>query len=138
MAVGVYVRWNCFSKAMKRVSISETTLGTGEEAAIYDEFYRSRGGFAEIRSQQKRKFKKLPAAAPAAPDPRLKSALKKPKTPGLGIGGGVHLPPLHVDDINGVSDIIHRVTLQSGGYCSSFTFLFSTKFSQELNQAHLV
>jgi hypothetical protein len=96
---------------MKRVSISEASLAIGDEDSIADDFYRSRGGFEEIRAKQKPKYKKLSAPSP---DVRLKSAFKKPKTPGLGIGGGVHLPPLHVEDVNGVSDMIHRVTLQSG------------------------
>jgi hypothetical protein len=100
---------------MKRVSISETALPSGEESSIADEFFNSGGGFSEIRTLKKAKFKRIaPNSSAAADNGRLKSALKKPKTPGLGIGGSVHLPPLHVEDVNGISDIVHRVTLQSG------------------------
>lgn len=41
----------------------------------------------------------------------LRSALK---TPGLGVGGSVHLGPLHVNDTHIVSDMLHRVTLRPG------------------------
>lgn len=109
---------------MKRVSIKESSLPSeteteteGQERSIADEFFHSGGGFSEIRALQRSKFKRVapkPAPIAGADNSRLKSALKKPKTPGLGIGGAVHLPPLHVEDVNGVSDIVHRVTLQSG------------------------
>jgi hypothetical protein len=109
--------WLLIGQRMKRVSISETALPSGEEFSIADEFFNSGGGFSEIRALKKSKFKRVaPIVSQVSSDSRLKSALKKPKTPGLGIGGAVHLPPLHVEDVNGISDIVHRVTLQSGSW----------------------
>lgn len=37
-----------------------------------------------------------------------------PHTPGLGISGSVHLSPIYMDGNHVITDIIHRITLQSG------------------------
>ena len=101
-------------------SISSKDKGnlTIEENNLNDEFYLKNYKTLKLKYQQREQRKE----GKEREEVILKSSLKKPKTPGLGIRGMVHLSPLHVNDINNVSDIIHRVTLQSGlsSFCSSF------------------
>lgn len=108
----------------KRVSIQDNSSDISEEASIMNEFYQSNGGFQHLKSKKghtrisKKEGNDITKSSSQQEikksQKELKSALKKPQTPGLGIGGVIHLPPLHVEDVNNVSDIIHRVTLQSG------------------------
>lgn len=97
--------------SVKRVSIQETPIG--KSSAILDDFFN--GGFQEIKETHQHKFKKHSASVSRP----LPSALK-PKTPGLGLGGAVHLGPLHTEDVHCVSDILHRVTLQPGWYAGIY------------------
>lgn len=108
---------------------------SGTAQAVLSDFFDG-GQFQALKEQNAHKFRKYgallsssadmpnsktnrkqPIAKAVIPPPNtvpLRSALKTPKTPGLGVGGAVHLGPLHTDDVHRVSDMLHRVTLQPG------------------------
>jgi hypothetical protein len=107
----------------------EDRAGTAQ--TLLSDFFEG-GQFQNIKEKNIHKYRKLGGSAKTVvsepniprvresfpvrnePNPKavpLRSALK---TPGLGIGGSVHLRPLHVDDKHSVSDMLHRVTLQTG------------------------
>mmetsp|Transcript_13000 Transcript_13000/g.19601 ORF Transcript_13000/g.19601 Transcript_13000/m.19601 type:complete len:1143 (-) Transcript_13000:175-3603(-) len=100
---------------VRRVSIEEPArVGTANN--ILNEYYEA-GNFQMLKQKHEHKFKKHGGKVDTCRQPvdmPRRSALKTPKTPGLGTGGSVHLGPLHVEDMHSVSDMLHRVTLQPG------------------------
>ena len=89
---------------------------SAEENEILDSFFEN--DFQSIRSKhrvRKRQSNKLLSDSSVSTiTSSNSSASLHPKTPGLGVGGVTHLSPLHVNDIHNVSNVIHRVTFQSG------------------------
>lgn len=89
---------------------------SADQDEILDSFFDN--DFQSLRSKhiRKRQNYKAPSSDTSISSiaSSKSSASLHPKTPGLGVGGNVHLSPLHVDDIHNVSNVIHRVTFQSG------------------------
>ena len=124
-----------------KVRIQDTPSRSGTAQTLLSEYFDG-GLFHEVKKRNAHKFRKFgtnklshsesaptitadafpidndrllaPVAPHAAHGAPLRSAIKTPKTPGLGIGGSVHLGPLHVEDTHRVSDMIHRVALIPG------------------------